>query len=180
LKNAGLNFESIAPTVDEPGLIRRNRHWNPPEASYRLAKAKAVSVSTDRAHDFVIGADQILALDNQIFEKPKDRTTCQNQLKALRGRTHTLISTVVCAYDGVTIWHYRQAATLRMRWFTAAFLDDYLDHIGTLCTASVGGYQLERDGLQLFDYVEGDYFTILGLPMIPLLNFLRFVKAVPR
>ena len=93
--------------------------------------------------------------------------------------SHFLISSVVCALNGFSIWAYAQTATMTMRNFSDAFLVDYLQSVGPRCTSSVGGYQLENQGIQLFDNIDGDYFAILGLPMIPLLNFLRFVKAIP-
>lgn len=179
LSNAGLAFRSISPDVDEQSLLDANLHWTPAEASRSLAAAKASSVSRIEAHAITIGGDQILALDGHIYQKPRDREECRLQLQMLRGKTHQLVSTVVSAHRGTVIWTYCQEASMTMRVVSDAFIDDYLDRIGDACTASVGGYQLETLGVQLFEKVEGDYFCILGLPMVPLLNHLRFVKAIP-
>ena len=179
LANAGLRYESIAPDIDEKALLQRNPHWTPAEASRRLAKSKSVDVSQHHPNAIVIGADQVLACEGQIFGKPVDADHCREQLTYLRGKDHFLISSVVCALNGFSIWAYAQTATMTMRNFSDAFLVDYLQSVGPRCTSSVGGYQLENQGIQLFDNIDGDYFAILGLPMIPLLNFLRFVKAIP-
>lgn len=179
LERAGVAFRSVSPAVDEKRLISSNPQWAPAEASRRLASAKAVDVSRRFPRAIVIGADQVLALEGTIFGKPADRTECRKQLERLRGRQHQLISTVVCAVDGHPIWSCREAAAMAMRDFSEQFLEDYLDRAGPAAFSSVGGYQLEGLGIQLFDSVDGDYFAILGLPLVPLLNHLRFLGVLP-
>ena len=178
LTNAGIEYRSVSPGVDERKLLDDNPHWTPSEASLRLASAKATAVSAQNPSDIVIGADQVLALGTVIFSKPRDLADAHRQLVALRGKTHVLISTVVCAFDGTPTWSCRQECAMRMRNFSDAFLENYLEAVGPSLFSSVGGYQLEGRGVQLFDKVDGDYFSILGMPMIPLLNHLRFVKAL--
>ena len=121
----------------------------------------------------MIGADQVLALDRKIYGKPRDREECREQLLELRGRTHTLVSAVVLARDGKTVWTHVDEALLTMRAYTEPFIDTYLNTIGDDCTTSVGGYKIEGRGVQLFESISGDHFTILGLPLVPLLARLR-------
>jgi septum formation protein len=121
----------------------------------------------------VLGADQTLAVDRRRFSKPSDRIAARAQLMELRGRTHALHAAVVLVRDGEPAFAHCEAARLTMRSFSDEFLDGYLDSVGEAATASVGGYQLEGVGIQLFERIEGDYFTILGLPLLPVLTFLR-------
>lgn len=173
LRNAGLDFIATSPGVDERSLIAANPLWQPRETAIRLAEAKAIDVSQRHAHAFVIGADQVLALGERIYGKPRDRAHCRQQLQQLRGRTHALISAVVLAIDGKIMWAHADEARLTMRDYSDAFLESYLDRIGEDCTTSVGGYKIEGFGVQLFERVAGDHFTILGLPLVPLLEQLR-------
>ena len=173
LTNAGVEFTATAPDVDEQQLISKNPGWTPAETSLNLAQAKAASVSRKLPEALVIGSDQVLALGNAIYSKPKDLDSARRQLSELRGRQHQLISSVACTSHGTLLWHATASANLKMRNFTEAFLDDYVLRNGANCLSSVGGYQVERLGSQLFDTIEGDYFTILGLPLLPLLQFLR-------
>lgn len=173
LRHAGLDFTATAPVVDEAALVAANPRWMPRETALKLAEAKAIDVSRRDPGAHVIGADQVLALGNKIFGKPRDRVHCRAQLKELRGQTHVLISAVVLAKDGKTIWTHTDEAQLIMRDFSDEFLEDYLDAIGDDCTTSVGGYKIEGRGVQLFQSISGDHFTILGLPLVPLLVRLR-------
>ncbi|MCA3561339.1 MAG: septum formation protein Maf [Aestuariivirga sp.] len=173
LRNAGLSFTAQSPVVDEKALIAAHPNWLPRETAIRLAEAKAIDVSLRHADAQVIGADQVLALDGKIYGKPRDRAHCLSQLRELRGRTHALISAVVLARDGKAIWTYADEALLTMRDYSDAFLEEYLEAIGDDCTTSVGGYKIEGRGVQLFRSVAGDHFTILGLPLVPLLEKLR-------
>jgi septum formation protein len=138
-----------------------------------LAREKARAVAAQRPGRLVLGADQTLALGSRRFSKPADRAAAGEQLRALRGKTHALHSAVTVMRDGDVLFEFADAARLTMRLFSDNFLEEYLDAAADAVTASVGGYQLEKPGIQLFERIEGDYFTILGLPMLPLLDFLR-------
>ncbi|WP_395661172.1 Maf family nucleotide pyrophosphatase [Aestuariivirga sp.] len=173
LTNAGLSFTAAAPGVDEGDLVARNPSWSPQEVALKLAEAKAADVSRRYPDALVIGADQVLALGNRIYAKPATPQQCRQHLLELRGRTHMLISSVVCARSGETQWFQTAEASLVMRQFSDEFLEQYLGKVGMDCMSSVGGYKIEGLGLQLFEKVEGDHFTILGLPLLPLLSYLR-------
>ena len=173
LRYAGLGFTATAPEVDEGALVAANPRWMPRQTALQLAEAKAIDVSRRNPGAHVIGADQVLALGNKVFGKPRNRAHCRTQLQELRGQTHVLISAVVLATDGTTTWTYTDEAQLVMRNFSDEFLDAYIDAIGDDCTTSVGGYKIEGRGVQLFQSISGDHFTILGLPLVPLLARLR-------
>ena len=143
-----------------------------------LAELKAQRVSAHWPGALVVGADQILECNGQWFDKPVDRDHAAAHLRALSGRGHRLISAACVVRDGARIWHYRDEARLTMRPLSGEFISSYLDALGNQALTSVGAYQLEGLGAQLFERVEGDYFTILGLPLLPLLAFLREHKAV--
>lgn len=181
LTNAGLSPEVARPAVDEAAVKEALRAENATAAAVAeaLAELKAVRVSRRRPGALVIGADQMLECEDAWFDKPQTREQARAQLMTLRGRTHRLISSAVVARDGERIWHQATEARLTMRSFSEAFLDQYLERVGEAVTASVGGYQLEGEGVQLFSRVQGDWFTILGLPLLPLLNFLREWSVVP-
>ena len=173
LRHAGLDFAATAPEVDEGALVAANPRWMPRQTALQLAEAKAIDVSRRNPGAHVIGADQVLALGNKVFGKPRNRAHCRTQLQELRGQTHVLISAVVLATDGTTTWTYTDEAQLVMRNFSDEFLDAYIDAIGDDCTTSVGGYKIAGRGVQLFQSISGDHFTILGLPLVPLLARLR-------
>jgi septum formation protein len=138
-----------------------------------LAREKARTISARLAGRIVLGADQTLALGEQRFSKPTDRTAAREQLKLLRGQTHELHTAIALVREDVILFEHRETARLTMRAFSDRFLEDYLDAAGADVTGSVGGYQLEKTGIQLFERVEGDHFVILGLPLLPLLQHLR-------
>jgi septum formation protein len=144
-----------------------------------LAELKAQRVSRRHAGNLVIGADQVLECDGALFDKPVDLAAARRQLLALRGRRHQLVSAIVLVRDGGRIWHHVDSAELAMRDFSGSFLDRYLQSAGKAALSSVGAYQLEGVGAQLFGAIEGDYFTILGLPLLPLLDILREHGIVP-
>ena len=174
---AGLSFEAIASSVDEP-RVRRDLEASggdvsPAGIARALAIAKAEDVSRANPGALVIGGDQVLALGDRIFEKPADMEGARAHLLAFRGRTHVLVSAVALAKAGAVVWQHVETASLTVRQFSAQFLDRYLAAVGEEVCSSVGAYQLEGLGAQLFERIEGDYFTILGLPLIALLGELR-------
>ncbi len=153
---------------------------SPAAIAEALAELKATRVSARQAGRLVIGCDQILECQGRSFDKPADLAAARRQLQELRGQTHSLYSAAVALRDGARLWHHVGRADLSMRQFSDSFLDSYLAAAGSAATASVGAYQLEGLGAQLFDRIEGDYFTILGLPLLPLLEFLRGQGEIPR
>lgn len=177
LEAAGLKFTTMAPAFDEAQararLAREIPTITPGQVALFLAEAKAVEVSARSRDALVIGADQVLDFAGEVFGKPPDPSAARAQLAALRGRTHTLETAVVLATGGVKVWAHLDAARLTMRDFSDAFLDRYLAAAGDAVTETVGGYALEGLGAQLFSRVTGDYFTIIGLPLLPLLDELR-------
>jgi septum formation protein len=183
LEAAGLRFAAIASAVDEPQLRRRMQDTGAdvsPEAVARaLAAAKAEDVSRAHRQALVIGGDQVLALGDEVFEKPAGLDGARRHLLALRGKTHRLISAVVLATAGRVVWQHAETAVLTVRPFSADFLERYLAAAGEDVCQSVGAYQLEGLGAQLFERIEGDYFTILGLPLIALLGELRAREILP-
>lgn len=174
---AGVMFEVVPADVDE-GAIRNRMHVENPgvdagDVAGALACAKAEEVARRRPDAHVIGADQVLVLGGRLFEKPSNITKAREQLLDLRGQTHELVSAVAIAEGNAVVWSTLTRAKMTMRPFSEAFLDDYLARVGNLVTGSVGAYHLEGLGLQLFERIEGDYFTVLGMPMLPLLDALR-------
>jgi septum formation protein len=173
LANAGIAFEAVPAEIDERAVELASGLSLPAEIATLLAREKAVSVSLRHPGQFVVGADQTLALGERVFNKPDGRAQAALQLQALAGRTHELHSAVAVARDGETLFADAAIARMTMRPLDDAAISAYLDAAGEAVTASVGAYQLEGVGIHLFERIEGDHFTILGLPLLPLLKFLR-------
>ena len=173
LAAAGIAVEVLPADIDERSVEARASEGDAIAVAALLAREKAIAVSAQKPGRLVLGADQTLALGARRFSKPADRAAAQEQLKALRGNTHALHAAVAVVRDGEVRFEYADTAHLRARNFSEKFIEEYLDAAGDAVTASVGGYQLEKPGIQLFERIEGDYFTILGLPLLPLLEFLR-------
>lgn len=174
LRGAGVSCEIVSSGVDEASVKAdlMARAGTPRVVAQALAALKAIAVSKDRP-GLVIGADQTLELDGALNDKAASLAAARERLILLRGRTHVLHSAVAVARDGLAIWERVETAHLTMRAFSNHFLDGYLARAGKSVLGSVGGYQLEGEGAQLFDEVAGDYFSILGLPLIALLDVLR-------
>lgn len=181
LRHAGITCTAERSGIDEDEIKRalRRERVKAVEAAETLAEFKAVKVSRRHAGALVIGADQILECEGEWLGKPGDLDRARAQLSALRGKSNELVTAVVVARDGARIWHHVARARLEMRVFSDAFLDLYLESVGRAACDSVGAYQLEGLGVQLFSRVEGDYFAILGLPLLPLLDFLRNHGVIP-
>ena len=180
LENAGVTFRVVKPTVDErtveAPLLAGGA--TPAEIAIALAAAKAVAVSRAHPGALVIGGDQTLDLAGSLGTKPADLAAAREQLARLSGRSHALHSAVAVARDGAVAWRHQDTATLTMRPLTATAIDAYLARLGPEVLHSVGVYQIEGEGIRLFEAIAGDYFTILGLPLLPLLAYLRAEGAI--
>jgi septum formation protein len=175
LRHAGLDLRAEPARVDEAEVKAslRAERAAAAAAAETLAEIKANKVSRRAPGALVIGADQILECEGRWFDKPPDRAGAAAHLRALGGKTHALVTAACVVRDGVRIWHQREAPRLTMRPLDETFIESYLDAAGPEVLETVGAYRLEGLGAQLFTKVSGDYFTILGLPLLPLLGFLR-------
>jgi septum formation protein len=182
LRNAGVNFDVIPAHVDEDAVKDSMRAAKQPHRAVAdaLAELKAQRVSSQHPQDFVIGADQVLSVNGWLVSKCETMRDARNLLTELRGKTHELYSAVVLAKGGSPIWRHVAKATMTMHDFSDEFLDFYLETGGESLLSGVGCYQLESIGAQLFAKVDGDYFAILGLPLIPLLSALREQGVIPK
>ncbi len=180
LHNAGVAFTAQPADIDERAVEAplRESQVGPEDTALVLAETKAVTVSEARPSDLVIGADQTLSLGDEILHKPADMEAARRHLLKLSGKTHQLNSAVVLVRDGETLWRHVSTASLTMRELDPGYIGRYLSRVGDIALSSVGAYQLEGLGIQLFDSIEGDYFTIVGLPMLPLLAQLRQMGVI--
>lgn len=180
MENAGLRFDAIAADIDERAIEAplEVAGAGPDAIALVLAKAKAVAVSQAHSGTLVIGSDQTMSLGPRVFHKPKNVNEAESHLLALSGKTHRLNSAIAIAKDGDILWEHLSHAELTMRDLDPEFIHRHIGRIGDKALGSVGAYQLEGEGIQLFSHIEGDYFTILGLPMLPLLAQLRVLEAI--
>ena len=181
LRNAGVPFTTEKPRVDEE-MIRASleaEEASPRDIADFLAEAKARKVSLKANGALVIGCDQVLDLDGSVMSKPADPSECLDQLTTLRGKTHRLLSAAVIYKDGEPLWRHVGVVRLTMREFSDDYLSDYVVRNWESVRWSVGGYKLEEEGVRLMSRIEGDYFNVLGLPMIELLNYLTVRGALP-
>lgn len=174
LAGAGIDAAAIKPNVDEDTARDAMRAEAIPirDQAMRLAELKALKISA-REEGLVIGGDQMLALGEQAFDKPKDLDEARAHLQALSGKTHVLETAIVVAQGDGIVWRHLARPKLTMRELSAAFINQYIDNLGDDILSTVGGYKLESLGSQLFSSIEGDYFSILGLPLLPLQDYLR-------
>ena len=178
LAAAGVEFETAVPEVDEDAVKARSGMARDIAAELAGAKATVSSPNELGQESLVIGSDQTLELDGQFFSKAASVLELRRNLIRLRGRTHALHSAVAVARNAEVVWSHIDTAHLTMRDFSDTFLDDYVAEHGEQVRSSLGGYWFEAEGAQLFDTVDGNYFTILGMPLLPLLGFLRGAGAL--
>lgn len=175
LEAAGLRFEAIAAAVDEATIkeAAQAEAIPPGDAALMLADAKAERIARRDPDALVIGCDQLLVCDGRWFDKPADVAAARDHLMALRGRSHQLVTAIVCHRHGRRVWQHLAVPRLTMRDFSEGFLDAYLEAEAAHVTQSVGAYRLEGPGVMLFSAVEGEHAAILGVPLLALLDFLR-------
>lgn len=180
LEAAGLNFAVQPTTVDEAKIKATllADHAPPRDIALALARAKGFAGAQQNPGTLVIAADQILVCDGQLYDKPVDMGEARKHLQLLRGKSHTLIGATVFVKQNTEFWTHIDTAKLTMRQFSDSFLDDYLSSSGPSILSSVGAYRLEDRGIQLFDDIDGGYFTILGLPVLPVLSQLRAMGII--
>jgi septum formation protein len=178
LAAAGIPIEVLPADIDERAIEAQAALTAPGDVAALLAREKARAVAAARPGRLVLGADQTLALGSARFSKPANPAAARDQLMALRGTTHALHSALALARDHTIVFQHCETAQLTMRTFSDAFLDAYVEAAGAAVMASVGAYQVERLGIQLFERIEGDHFTILGLPLLALLQYLRQARCL--
>lgn len=180
MQNAGLVFDTASADIDERAIEMavENTGVTPKELALILANAKALDVSQKNTDQYVIGSDQTMSMQDQSFHKPKGMEEARRRLLQLSGKTHELNSAVVIVKNGEALWQHVSTAELTMRELTPEFIGRHLAQAGDDIITSVGAYQLEKEGVQLFEKIEGDFFTIVGLPMLPLLRELRNLGVI--
>lgn len=178
LQNAGLQFDVEPADIDERAVESALTDLDAESVATVLAEAKAQDVASRNPGCIVIGSDQTLSIDDQLLHKPRDMDEARRRLLALSGRTHSLNSAVVLVRDDETLWRHVSVAHLTMRKLEPGFVGRHLASVGDNALSSVGAYQYEGEGIQLFERIEGDYFTIVGMPMLPLLKKLRDLAVI--
>ena len=180
MRNAGLTFSAIPADIDERALDEQLERdgASPEEVALELARAKALAVSALHPEALVLGCDQTMALGTRVYHKPKNMAEAATHLLSLSGKVHRLNSAAVLVHNGKVVWQTVSSAELAVRTLSAEFVSRHLQRVGEKALSSVGAYQLEREGIQLFTSIEGDYFTILGLPLLPLLAKLRDMDVI--
>ncbi|MBZ9724981.1 Maf-like protein [Mesorhizobium sp. CO1-1-11] len=180
LVDAGVDIEAVPATLDERALEAplQDSGASPEDVALVLAEAKATEVSERRPGALVLGCDQTLSLGDEVFHKPADMEGARRHLLALSGKTHQLNSAAVLVRDGKVLWRHVGIASMTMRKLDPAFIGRHLARVGVKALSSVGAYQVEGEGIQLFEKIEGDHFTIVGLPLLPLLAELRALGAI--
>jgi len=180
LVNAGVTVDAVPASVDERALEAplQGSGVSPEDVALVLAEAKAVDVSEKKPGALVLGCDQTLSLGDEVFHKPADMEGARRHLLALSGKTHQLNSAAVLVRDGAVLWRHVGIANLTMRKLDPAFIGRHLARVGDKALASVGAYQIEGEGIQLFEKIDGDYFTIVGLPLLAVLAELRKLGAI--
>ena len=176
LSDAGVKYKSMKPPVDEESL-KNGFKGSTKKLALMLAERKALSVSKKYKESIVIGADQVLSFKGKVYNKPKTIKEAEKNFKLFKNKTHYLDSATVIALNNKIIWRNEQSPKMKVRNFSDKFLKNYLKEAGKEVTFSAGGYSIERNGIQLFSKIEGDFFTIVGLPIIPLLEKLRKIKS---
>ena len=180
MTNAGLVFDAQAAEIDERSIEAEMEadQASPDRVAMELAKAKALAVSRHLPDALVIGSDQTMSLGERVYHKPKDLEEARHHVLSVSGKTHRLNSAIALARNGMVLWDHVSHAELKVRTLSEAFVEQYVQRCGNKLLGSVGAYQLEGEGIQLFSEIKGDYFTILGLPMLPLLDKLRELGAI--
>lgn len=180
LENAGIEIETVPAHVDERAVeaTLQESGLSPEDVALVLAEAKADEVTGRKRGALVLGCDQTLSLDNEILHKPVDMEAARRQLLRMSGKSHDLNSALVLMRDGEALWRHVSVATLTMRELSPVFVGRYLAAVGGKALTSVGAYQIEGRGIQLFEKIDGDYFTIVGLPLLPLLAELRRMGTI--
>lgn len=170
----------VDPADIDEGAVKEAFAGPPAELALELARQKAFAVAARRPGELVLGADQVLEFEGKAFDKSRDNAEARKRLEMLKGKTHALVGGLALVRDNALVWEYQSHCMMRVRDFSDAFLNRYMEEAGPILTAGVGGYAYEGLGAQLFDHVEGDFFAVLGLPLLPLLDALRQHGAIVR
>lgn len=182
LQQSGIEFESVSALVDEEMMKVAMLAEQAPhrDIADKLAEIKALKVSQKNLGSFVLGCDQILSYKGKVFSKPIDQSDVRKQLSVLKSGTHELFSAAVICQDAKPIWRFIGKARLTMRDFSETFLDNYIEQNWKLVENCVGGYQIEGEGIRLFQRLDGDYFSVLGMPLLEIMNFLTVRGVINR